>query len=306
MIFVDGVYLTEGAGPPVFRHVAAPGTAELQALVQTIAERIGRMLEKRGLIERDCENAWLSGDAEQAGSLGDLIGHSITYRVAVGPRAGQKVFTLQTVPAQGEGEGHNGAAQAGGFSLHAGLDIQPGQRAKLERLCRYVSRPPLAVDRLALTSSGQVRYTLKTPYRDGTTHIVMEPLDFMARLAALVPPQRMHLTRYHGVFAPHSKLRAAITPARRGKGEKNAEQGADKPATPRHVAMSWAQRLKRVFGIDIEACAHCNGRLKVIASIEDPVVIAQILAHLDRTSGTPEPELAPLAARAPPKQSSPL
>jgi hypothetical protein len=105
---------------------------------------------------------------------------------------------------------------------------------------------------------------------------VLEPLDFMARLAALVPPPRMHLTRYHGVFAPHSSLRAAITPA---------------------------QRLKRVFGIELEACARCHGQLKVIASIEDPAVIAQILAHLDRTSVAPEPELAPLAARAPPIQS---
>ena len=80
-----------------------------------------------------------------------------------------------------------------------------------------MSRPPVAEDRLALTASGQVRYTLKTPYRDGTTHIVLEPLDFIARLAALVPPPRMHLTRYHGVFAPHSRLRAAITPAHRGR-----------------------------------------------------------------------------------------
>ena len=92
----------------------------------------------------------------------------------MGPRTGQKVFTLRTVPAQGEErEARNGAAQAGGFSLHAGLDIQTGQRAKLERLCRYVSRPPLAVARLALSASGQVRYLLKTPYRDGTTHIVL-------------------------------------------------------------------------------------------------------------------------------------
>jgi hypothetical protein len=81
-----------------------------------------------------------------------------------------------------------------------------GQRAKLERLCRDVSRPPLAVERLALSASGQVRYAPNTPYRDGT-------LDRMARLAALVPPARMHLTRYHGVFAPHSQLRAAVTPA---------------------------------------------------------------------------------------------
>jgi hypothetical protein len=151
------VYVTGGAGPPVFRPVRSPGTVELQALVQCIAERIGRLLEKRGLIERDGENAWLSGDPVPVGALDDLIGHSISYRIAVGPRAGQKVFTLQTVPAQGEGEGRNGAAQSGRFSLHAGLDIQPGQRAKLERLCRYVSRPPVAAERLALTPSRPLR-----------------------------------------------------------------------------------------------------------------------------------------------------
>ena len=94
--------------------------------------------EKRGLIERNCENAWLSDEAEQAGSLDDLIGYSVTYRIAVGPWAGKKVFTPQSVPTQGEGEGRNGAAQSGGFSLHAGLDIQSGQRAQLERLCRYL------------------------------------------------------------------------------------------------------------------------------------------------------------------------
>jgi hypothetical protein len=163
----------------------------------------------------------------------------------------------------------------------------------------------VAVDRLALTPSGQVRYMLKTAYRDGTTRIVLEPLDFMARLAALVPPPRRHLTRFHGVFAPHSSLRAAITPAGRGKGRKPpAEEGADRRATPRHVAMGWAQRLRRVFGIQIEACARCSGRLKVIANIEEPTVIARILAHLDRTcaSADPEPELAPLAARARPLQ----
>lgn len=60
--------------------------------------------------------------------------------------------------------------------------IEPPQREKLERLCRYASRPPIAVERLALTSSGQVRHQLKTPYRDGTTHIVLDPLDLMAAL----------------------------------------------------------------------------------------------------------------------------
>ena len=310
MIYLDGVYLPAG-DQPVFRHVPAPTAAQLQELVQQIAERIGKLPEKRGLIERDMENAWLTVDGP-GGALDDLIGHSITYRIAVGPRAGQKLFTLQTLPgsatpeAEQQGD-HRGAAQARGFSLHAGIDIQPGQRQKLERLCRYVSRPPVAVDRMALTASGQVRYTLKTPYRDGTTHIVLEPLDLMARLAALVPPPRMHLTRYHGVFAPHSKLRAAVTPAGRGKGKKPpAEEGTDKPATPRHVAMNWAKRLKRVFGIDIEACARCGGKLRVIASIEEPEVIAKILAHLERTAPDQYPSELPLGARAPPQQPSRL
>jgi len=83
----------------------------------------------------------------------------------------------------------------------------------------------------------------------------------------------MHLTRFHGVFAPHSKLRAAVTPAHRGVGSKTDPANSDQPITPRHVAMTWAQRLKRVFGVEINACARCGGKLKVIASIEEPQVI---------------------------------
>jgi len=205
MLFLGGVYLVDETGQTVFRRVPEPGAQDLQSLVAHIAGRIGRALEKQGLIERDMHSAWLS-DFTEAGPLDDLIGHSITYRIAVGPKARQKLFTLQTVPARLQGlEGNiNGAATSGGFSLHAGIDIAPGQ----------------------------VRYQLKTPYRDGTTHIVMEPLDFMARLAALVPPPRMHLTRFHGVFAPHSQLRAAVTPAHRGMGAPQSLPAAD--ARPSH------------------------------------------------------------------------
>jgi hypothetical protein len=59
-------------------------------------------------------------------------------------------------------------------------------RKKLERLCRYISRPAVSEQRLSLTPNGHVRRQLKTPYRDGTTHVIFEPLDFIARLAALV------------------------------------------------------------------------------------------------------------------------
>jgi hypothetical protein len=142
------VYRTEGVAAPVFRQVSEPGAKDLQGLVEQIALRIGRTLEQRGLIERDIENAWLAADAE-AGPLDHLIGHSITYRVAMGPRAGQKPFTVQTLPArrpeeEDEEEGPSGAARAGGFSWHAGVAIAPGAHARLERSCRYVSRPPVA------------------------------------------------------------------------------------------------------------------------------------------------------------------
>ena len=85
-----------------------------------------------------------------------------------------------------------------GFSLHAGMGMAADQRRKLERLARYVSRPAVAVERLDLTAQGRVRYRLKTRYRDGATHIVLEPVDFIVRLSALVPPPRVQLTRYHG------------------------------------------------------------------------------------------------------------
>jgi len=72
-------------------------------------------------------------------------------------------------------------------------------------------------------------------------------MHVIARLAALVPPPRVYLTRYHGVFAPHAALRSAITPAGRGRGGGSVEAAVER-VTPKHVAMSWAQRLKRVFG----------------------------------------------------------
>ena len=70
-----------------------------------------------------------------------------------------------------------------GFHLvHAGVAAKAQERRKLERLCRYISRPAVSEKRLSLTPNGNVRYQLKTPYRDGTTHVIFEPLDFIARL----------------------------------------------------------------------------------------------------------------------------
>ncbi len=86
------------------------------------------------------------------------------------------------------------------------LQVRPG----LERLCRYIARPAVAQDRVAIQPNGDIAYTLKSPWRDGTTALTFAPLDFIARLAALVPPPRANLVRYHGVFAPAARLRPKI------------------------------------------------------------------------------------------------
>ncbi len=125
------------------------------------------------------------------------------------------VFTLQTLPAcDPEAPFGDSPGWVAGFSLQAGVAAKAHERQKLERLCRYISRPAISEKRLSLTSGGKVRYELKTPYRDGTTHVIFEPLDFIARLAALVPRPRVNLTRFHGVFAPNSKHRVLVTPAK--------------------------------------------------------------------------------------------
>ncbi len=63
---------------------------------------------------------------------------------------------------------------------------------------QYITRPPLALDRLRIQDTGEVIYELKHPFKNGTTHFVFEPLEFLAKLAALVPRPRANLTRYHG------------------------------------------------------------------------------------------------------------
>ena len=86
---------------------------------------------------------------------------------------------------------------AQGFSLPAEVCCAAHERKKLEHLCRYITRLAIANERLALNRAGQVVLTLKTPYRDGTTRIVMSPLEFLQRLAALVPRPRLHLIRFY-------------------------------------------------------------------------------------------------------------
>jgi len=304
VLFLDGVYVYRDHRPPRFQRVKAPNKDEVEDLVQRISQRVGRCLERQGLLEHDTESAWLKLDpAEDTDAMPQLLGSSITYRIAIGPQQGRKAFMIRTIrPLDRPDSGLERVAKANGFSLHAGVSCEGHQKEKRERLCRYIARPAVAVPRLSLSSTGKVVYTLKTPYRDGTTQVAFDPVDFIARLAALVPKPRVNLTRYHGVLAPNHHWRGLVTPAKRGKGAKRLPNNEVASPAERHVIMTWAQRLKRVFSIDIEVCGRCGGSVRVIACIEEQDVIDRILAYFrDQEEDTPaQPILAP-PTRAPPE-----
>jgi hypothetical protein len=254
ILFIDGVYEQRENSKLTFHRVKAPSTIELNSLVAKISQRIARHLEKQGLLTRDDENSYLTMDGLDDNVMNELQSHSITYRIAMGPQQGRKVFKLQTIPAWEDDFSNNQVGNIAGFSLHAGIATEARRRKKLERLCRYISRPAVSEKRLALTSNGNVRLVrhsdhLKTPYRDGTTHVIFEPTDFIAKLAAMVPRPRVNLTRFHGVLAPNSKHRINVTPAKRGKGssKKTPSTAQAKSSAECHKSLTWAERLKRVF-----------------------------------------------------------
>ena len=183
VLFLDGVFIDDENNGQQFKAVTLHQTSEIVELAHKISVRLAGYLERAGLIEGDVESQYLAEDALNAGEMSDHQGYSVNDRICVGPQKGRKVFTLQTLPAM-QDDIDRGAllGNVAGFSLHAGVAAKADERDKLERLCRYIARPPVSTKRLSLTVEGNIRYELKTHYRDGTTHIIFEPLDFMFRL----------------------------------------------------------------------------------------------------------------------------
>lgn len=114
--FLDGVYVDRPDGSLQLRWVKAPTSAELAGLTQSLARCIGRFPERQGLLERDAENSYPADDALEAGPMEQLPGSSNTYRIAVGPYQGRKVFTLHTLADTTEPL-RDGVGKVGGFSF---------------------------------------------------------------------------------------------------------------------------------------------------------------------------------------------
>ncbi len=257
-IFLDGVYRTTDEGP-VFQPVRAPTTEQLQTLLNQIIKRTMKLLTRLGYLIEEEGMTYMAETDDTDNAMSPLQSAACTYRIALGPRAGQKVLMMQLVPSFDAQDTPQLCVNQQGFSLHAAVRCAINQRHKLEKLCRYITRPAIANDRLKLNSAGDVVLQLKSSYRDGTTHIVMSPLEFMQRLAALVPRPRLNLIRFHGVLAPNAKLRAVIVPGWSVSVNETADELVDAPHHVSSTRMSWARLLKRVFDIDIEHCPHCGG-----------------------------------------------
>jgi hypothetical protein len=219
-------------------------------------------------------------------------------------------------------------ASIDGVSLHANVAVPARDRTRLEKLCRYVARPPLAMHRLSRLDDGGLLYRLKRRWHDGTTHVVFEPLELIEKLVAIIPPPRCHMIRYHGVLAPRARWRAEVvaqagsaaaqttirhgsrspscptTPDPCARGAHESPRGTRKHAETRGETGShrptreplrcgrrwipWAELMRRVFDVDVLECPGCGSRMVVLDVVLPPDATRELLDSLQ------------LPARAPP------
>jgi hypothetical protein len=173
--------------------------------------------------------------------------------IATGPRRGCRVLRVRGVAAEVDAFVMGRlCAQVEGYNLQAATRIAANDRDGLERLGRYLARPPVAADRLSQLEDGRLELQLKRPWRDGTTSFRYTPHELVERLIGLVPRPRAHLIRYSGVLAPVFAARAQIVPADADE-EPAAPAGGTRPAPP-GAEGPWPACLSPARAI----CAQCG------------------------------------------------
>ncbi|MBK9262277.1 MAG: transposase [Polyangiaceae bacterium] len=207
-------------------------------------------------------------------------------------------------PRLGKGEC---AVVVDGFNVYAGDSIDGRDRRRIERMCRYLARPPIAMDRLTEMDDGELRYELKKAWRDGTRFVTLGPYELIARICAMVPPPRFHMVRFHGVLAPNSRLRERVVASARPYVPPNVERPTplqlplfgklfEQPdAEVSHMRRKpWAWLLRHVFAIDVNVCPKCSGRMKWREVALTADAIREGLARAGFARGPPKRKSAPL------------
>ncbi len=193
-LVLDGVFI-EGAGAPLrFRPLPPPTDKEIGIVLAMIDTRVRRLLQRRGFDTSGADLPQRDPVAEESPALAGISSASIQGRIALGRRAGARVWRVGEEPdAPWVLLGGPRHAHIAGFDLHANVAVPAADRARLEQLCRYLLRPAVAQDRLRLMGDGRVLLTLKTAWADGTRHLMFEPLEFLEKLAAI----RVRRARHH-------------------------------------------------------------------------------------------------------------
>jgi len=206
----DGVFVKEvtddGNHRQRFVQLDPPQDEEVEWVLARVARRVDRLLAARGVPG--------GPGAAPADEPTDLLSHTLARAVVLPPKTHLYPTPIPRPDLRPR------TAQVEGFSLHADVAVHENDRQGLERLCRYGLRPPLALERLTRTDDGLLRYRMKRTFSDGTRELLLSPGELLRRLCALVPPPRVHITRYHGVFAPNARARRAVTrqgPSRRSR-----------------------------------------------------------------------------------------
>ena len=207
-LVAEGVFEEQPDGSQRFVPLREPPSdVEVARLLAAVRGRIIRLLRRHDI---DLEGSFDDGRSDplalESPVLAQVQGASVLGRVATGPRAGQRVLRLGSDPtAPLVTTGGPRHAHIEGFDLHANVAVRAGENERLEHLCRYILRPPVAQDALELTPDGKVLLRLRRPWRDGTRAICFEPSEFLEKLAVIIPRPRINLLLYHGAFAPRGR-----------------------------------------------------------------------------------------------------
>jgi len=274
------------AAPDVPGLDAAVEARELADIVDAAANNVIDALRKGGYLTEDAVETdrpdWLDKDFADSDQLSAALAASSAMRIAFGERAGQRVRRI------GRGFGYEEELPIAkgkrcysvkGFTIHANRYIGPQERGKLEELLAYGARGSFANERLSLADpsdpTGDLVYSLKRAWSDGTEAIKMSAPELIEKLASLIPPPYVHASRYFGVLASHSQWRRQII--LRPNVKKGFVAGDDGLAPKR---MTWSRLLKRVFKIDITRCKVCHGKLRsenweIVTS--PPLVVATLV-----------------------------
>ena len=305
---LDGVYTgfdKTSARALTFHPAKKLTNDEVTWMVRHIAVLINGHLCRRGFLDED--HALVDDSGADLDEQATHQAAAIQGLIPFGPRAGCQALLFEDerptrVPPPTKKKKKKLCADVDGYSLHAAVCVGESGRSRLEKICRYLARPALAQDRLSIANNGHIVYRFRKTWRNGKTAVVLDPMTFLSRLAAQVPPPRFHMLTYHGVLAPAAARRDEIVP---GHGEddggavrrcdaESSKPGADGAVEQgsRPQRMSWADLVRRVWLVEILRC-ECGGRRKVLAMVFDPKAIERVLTHMGLPYSRPE--------RAPPR-----